>query len=151
MPSHHRLVYRQSLAALEPLRLVVTLSHATANDSGTCINTIEDLYIILRKNGMDNLNYNYQASLVFPNALSSCKRSVVPSGEPRNDMYLSQQYCQNVYSPDSTAPVYTTYQIHIQHVNGHLSFRKKNQLLTSLRLAGITCPLLRKLCNSCLA
>lgn len=51
----------------------------------------------------------YQASLVFPSALSNCKRSVVPSGEPRNDVYRSQQYCQNVYSPDSTAPVYTTY------------------------------------------
>lgn len=49
--------------------------------------------------------YTYQASLVFPNARNSCIRSVAPSGVPCRDVYLSQQYCQYVYSPDKTAPV----------------------------------------------
>lgn len=106
------------------------------------------------------ISLNYHASLVFPNALSNCKRSVVPSGEPRNDMYLSQQYCQNVYSPDKTAPVYTTCHVNHHHqtnIWNRLRAREKiaiwilNYIHTSLKFAGITVPLVKKFCSNSFA
>lgn len=154
MPWHRPSVCRQSLATLAPPRSVAMLSHATAIDFGTCkcieLLTRNIFCIILRKVKKSVSLCITKHLWFFPRLAAIASAQLYPLESHATICIFPSNTARMCIHPTiqrrCTQPVKLMFNYSLDPM-----YRYRNNVLTSLKLAGITEPIVKKLCSNCFA